>query len=357
MNRKPLIGVMLGWKVDPGVPKACALAAAHYGADLFQFYTSDVGEDSIIGMQLEGDRWIKKRFPYPDVIYDRTRRKGIRKFDAAYRKLEGIPISHTLRGFAMNKSKVYNLIRENKELKPYLIPFLTLKDVDRALAFVEKHQRIIFKPNGGTLGNKTMTLEQKGDVFELFDQQYLHRFSREQIPGILEMLVTKKYFAQKLIESVTPQGYPFHVRAHLSKNGENRWIVSYHSIGLSLTPHVRITNTALTYRATSTWEDFLMNQFGEKENGPTATRIDTFALQTAEYLEQAIGGGFHEVGLDMGIDPDGGIWIFEAGIGNTGTSYYHMQTALPAIAYVLHLLEQSKQDRPAACLVADSTPE
>ncbi|OWR29855.1 hypothetical protein CDO73_12270 [Saccharibacillus sp. O23] len=344
MNRKPLIGVMFGWKVEPEVATACAVAAAHYGADLFQFRTSDIGEDSIIGMQLEGDRWIKKRFPYPDVVYDKTRRKGVGKFDEAYRKLEGVPISHTLRGFSMNKSKVYNLIRENKELKPYLIPFLTLKDADRALAFVEKHRRVIFKPNGSAQGSKTMTLEQKGDVFELFDQEYLHRFSREQIQGILEMLVTKKYFAQKLIESVTPQGHPFHVRAHLSKNGENRWIVSYHSIGLSLTPHVRISNTPLTYRATSTWEDFLINQFNEKADGPTAARIDAFALKTVEYLEQAIDGQFHEVGLDMGIDPDGGIWIFEAGIGNTGTSYYQMQAALPAIAYVLYLLRQSRQD-------------
>ncbi|MEJ8304002.1 YheC/YheD family protein [Saccharibacillus sacchari] len=342
MNRKPLIGMMLGWKIPPDLPRACAVAAAYHGADFYYFRMSGIKENTIIGMKLENDEWVSGEFPYPDAIYDYTRRRGIALFAEAYRKLEGIPMGHTIKGRSMNKSKVYRIIQRNEQLSQSLIPYMTVKDSDSLMAFIERHEKVIFKTNGGYLGKNALTVELKNDVIELFDQQYLHRFSREDLPRLTEMLKAKKYFAQKMIHSVTPQGHPFHVRVHLSKNGQNRWTVAFHSIGLSLTPHVRVTNSESTYRGTSTWGDFLRNQFGEKEDGPLHLRIDDYALRMANYLEEASGGGFQEVALDLGLDDRKRIWLFEAGIGLPGTSYYQLQMALPAIAYTLYVLKKQR---------------
>lgn len=342
MNRKPLIGMMLGWKVGIDLLRACAVAAAYHGADFYYFYASDIGKDSIRGMKLENDEWISGEFPYPDAIYDYMRRRGIAKFEEAYRKLGDIPMGHTIKGRSMTKSKVYRMIKDDQELSRSLIPYMTVRDSESLMTFIERHGKVIFKTNGGYLGRNALTAELKNDVIELFDQQYVHRFAREDLPRLTEMLTAKRYFVQKMIHSVTPQGNPFHLRVHLSKNGQNRWTVAFHSIGLSLTRHVTVTNSERTYRGTSTWADFLRNQFGEKADGPMHRRIDEYSVRMAEYLEEAVGGGFQEIGLDLGIDEDNRFWLFEAGIGLPGTSYYQLQLALPAMAYTLYLLKQHR---------------
>lgn len=342
MDRKPLIGMMLGWKVEPALMRACAVAAAYHGADFYYFRASDIGEHTIVGMKLEHDEWVRGEFRYPDAVYDNTRRRGIARFEAAYRKLDGIPMGHTIAGRSMTKIKVYKLVERDPQLAQSLIPYKAVRESDArdVIDFIERHERVIFKTNGGYLGRNALTAEFVADGVELYDQQYKHRFSQEDLPRLIHMLAAKKYFVQKLIRSVTPQGHPFHVRLHLSKNGAGRWIVAFHSIGLSLTPHVKVTNTDLTYRGTSTWADFLANQFGEKENGPLHTRIDGYGLRMAEHLEKAAGGGFHEIGLDIGIDAERRFWLFEAGLGLPRTSYYQLQLALPAMAYTLRLLRQ-----------------
>ncbi|MCQ4088384.1 YheC/YheD family protein [Saccharibacillus sp. JS10] len=338
-EQKPLIAMMLGWEVGIDLLRACAVAAAYHGADFYYFRTSGIKEQSITGIKLENDQWIEGEFRYPDAIYDYTRRRGIANFEKAYSQIGHIPMGHTIKGRSMNKSKVYRIIQKSEALSRTLIPYMTVRDSESLLQFMEKHGKVIFKTNGGYLGRNALTAELKNDVIELFDQKYLHRFSLDDLPRLTEMLTSKRYFVQKMIHSVTPQNHPFHVRVHVCKNGENRWIVAFHSIGLSLTPHVKVTNSDSTYRGTSTWQDFLRNQFGEKENGAFHRRIDNYSVDLANYLEEATGGGFHEIGFDFGVDDQKRFWLFEAGIGLPGTSYYHLQMAMPAVAYTLSLLK------------------
>lgn len=343
MESRPLIGMMLGWKTRrPDLMRAFTLAAAYYGADLYHFRTSDVGKKTIRGTHLVDNEWVDAEFRYPDVIYDSTRRRGIAPHEEAYRKLGGIPMGHTLKGRAMNKVRVYNMIAKNKELSQALIPFQRMTDPQRVMKFLHEHPQIIFKPNGGYLGKGAITAEFKDDTLELFDQQYLHRLTSEQIPTFIEMLITQKYIVQKMIHSATAQGFPFHLRVHMSKNGHNEWVVAFKTPTMSLTPHVKITNSDETFKSTCTWRDFLKEQFGQKENGRMNRKIDSYSLQLSRYLDETIGGGFHEIGLDLGIDRDQNIWLFEAGIGLPRTSFFYMQLALPAVAYTLSLLHPSE---------------
>ncbi|CAM4058794.1 YheC/YheD family protein [Saccharibacillus endophyticus] len=341
MNQKPLIGMMLDWSMDVDFFRACAVAAAYYGADFYYFRISDIGDHSITGTKLENDEWISDEFPYPDAIYDYTRRREVPRFEEAYRKIGHIPMGHTIKGRSMTKSKVYRIIQKDKQLKQSLIPYMTVREAEDLFTFMQKHQKVIFKTNGGFAGQKILTAELKNDGIELFDQQYLHYFTKDDLSRLSEMLKSKRYFAQKLIHSVTPQGHPFHLRVHLSKNGKNRWVIAFRSISLSLNPHISITNSKHTYRGTSTWGAFLQNQYNEEENGPMQQMIDDYSLKMANYLEEATGGGFHEIALDLGTDERNRIWLFEAGIGLPGTLYHQLQMALPAMAYTLYLLKKA----------------
>lgn len=344
MEKRLSIGMMIGWKIRLDLPLACALTAHSQEIDFFYFYPSDVDEETrtIEGNAWDGTQWIQHTFPYPDVIYDRMRRKGSDQFGNIYEKLEGIPMTHTLRGRSIVKSKVYNWLRHDPNLKKSLIPFMTMKEPEKVIEFIHKHQRVILKADGGASAQNIFTVEVKEHGYEVFDQTYLHTMNDEQMLEVVTLLIESRYCAQKLIQSTTVQGFPFHIRVHVSKDGQGKWIVAFCSVSLSLNPTIKVTNSESTFRVTTTWTRFLNHQFGEQPGGKMDRKIHKYALEIAQYLEQQAGEGFHEIGLDIGIDQQNKIRLFEAGLGIPDTSFQNTELAQPAIAYCMYLARQAQ---------------
>ncbi len=338
-KRRVVIGLLIGWKVEPELLMANALVAASYEADLFYFYPRDIDEDNrrIHGFRLERGEWVKGEFAYPDVIYDRLRRRGIAKYDEVYHQLASVPFTHTLRGMSVHKTIAYNLLRKDDSLKANLIPFQTLRDASKALAFIYKHENVICKPDRSSSGRGAFTIQVNGHEFEVFDQQYMHRMNEEQILEFLQMLIVEKYCLQKLIVSVTKQGLPFHIRVHIAKNGQNEWIIAFCSVWISSEPQFKVTNSKHVFQVTTTWDRFVKHQFDEAVGGVTEQRIHRYALQLAAFMEQQLIGRLHEIGLDIGIDEEGRIHLFEVGAGLPSAMFEFVEMANPAIAYSLYV--------------------
>ncbi|MDN4619214.1 YheC/YheD family protein [Paenibacillus sp. PsM32] len=344
MEKRLSIGMMIGWKIRLDLPLACALIAHSQEVDFFYFYPAGVDEQTrtIEGQAWDGTQWITGTFAYPDVIYDRMRRKGSDQFGNIYEKLAGIPITHTLRGRSIVKTKVYNVLRGDANLKKSLIPFMTMRDPEKVIEFVHKHQRVIFKADGGASAQNMFTVEVKDDGYEVFDQTYLHTMNQEQMLEVVTVLIERRYCAQKLIQSTTVQEFPFFIRVHVSKDGQGQWMVAFCSVSLSLNPMIKVTNSESTFRVTTTWTRFLNHQFGEQPGGSMDRKIQAYAIEISQYLEQQWGTGFHEIGLDLGIDKQNKIRLFEAGLGIPDTSFHNIELAQPAIAYCQYLVRQSQ---------------
>jgi hypothetical protein len=343
MEKRLTIGMMIGWKIRLDLPLACALTAHSQHMNFFYFYPSGVDEQTrtIDGQAWDGKEWTTQTFPYPDVIYDRMRRKGSDQFGDIYEKLEGIPLTHTLKGRSIVKSKVYNLLRGDLSLKKSLIPFMTMREPEKVIGFIHKHQQVIFKADGGASAQNMFTVEVKENGYEVFDQTYLHTMNEEQMLEVVSLLIERKYCAQKLIKSTTVQDFPFFIRVHVSKDGQGKWMVAFCSVSLSLNPMIKVTNSESTFRVTTTWTRFLHHQFGEQPNGKMDRKIRAYAIEIAQYLEQQWGTGFHEIGLDLGIDQHNHIRLFEAGLGIPDTSFHNVELAQPAIAYCQYIANQA----------------
>ncbi|MFD1988423.1 YheC/YheD family protein [Paenibacillus nicotianae] len=344
MKKRLSIGMLIGWKVEPELCLASAMAASSQQADFFYFYPGDVKEATrtIRGKEWNGTKWVYNTFDYPDVVYDRMRRRGSDQFGNIYEKLAGIPMTHTLIGKSMYKTKVYNLLLDDPELQQIVIPFITMREPEQVIAFIHQHQPVVLKADRGAKGENTFTAEFKGDLLEVFDQTYIHQMDTEQTMALVKLLIERRYCAQKLVQSSTAiQDFPFYIRVHIAKNGKNEWIVAFCSAGISLKSNMKIVNSKKTLMVSTTWNRFLEHQFGEEVNGPMDQKIQNTALQLARYLEKKIGSGFHEIGLDIGIDEDRNIWLFEAGIGLPSTLFHYTELARPAIEYSLYLARQS----------------
>ncbi len=344
MEKRLSIGMLIGWKIEPELCIASAMAASSHQADFFYFYPGDVKEATrtIRGKKWNGTQWIWDTFDYPDVIYDRMRRRGSNQFGNIYEKLADIPMTHTLIGKSMYKTKVYNLLLKHPELKKIVIPFMTMREPNQVIEFIHQHQPVVLKADRGAKGENTFTVEVKEDLLEVFDQTYIHQMNSEQTIALVELLIERRYCVQKLVHSSTViQQLPYFVRVHIAKNGKNEWMVAFCSVSISLKSNMKIVNSKKTLMVSTTWNRFLEHQFGEEVDGAMDRKIKKTALQLARYIETQIGSGFHEIGLDIGIDEHRNILLFEAGIGLPSTLFHYTELARPAIEYSLYLARQS----------------
>jgi len=234
------VGMLAGWQLRPLFLECCHHAACARGARFFYFYPKGVDEEKrqISGFHWHNGRWEKALFPYPDVVYDRMKRRGHKKADPrVYEALAAIPFSHRLRFGAFNKVALYRHLLADDRLAAAVIPFTQLSSPDEAKAFLERYPKLIFKTSGGAHGERILLANraEADGSYEVFDQTFLHAMSRAELEELLPELGKHHYFAQQFIESKTREGRPFHIRVHLMKNGSGQWEVAHIFPSLSLT--------------------------------------------------------------------------------------------------------------------------
>ncbi|NOU79733.1 hypothetical protein GC101_12700 [Paenibacillus sp. LMG 31459] len=96
----------------------------------------------------------------------------------------------------------------------------------KALAFIEEHEQVMMKPDNRTLGNQILYVQRKDDLYEVYDQTYLHRLNTVEFSGLLESFEAHRFVIQKYTASLTQEGIPFHVRVHLMKDGAGQWAIA-----------------------------------------------------------------------------------------------------------------------------------
>lgn len=117
------------------------------------------------------------------------------------------------------------------------------------------------------------------------------------------------YLIQRGINLCTYQNRPFDFRVHLHKNQDNVWVVSCMAAKVagtgSVTTHVRTGGTVIP------GEELLQYLFGQQKE-LVSRRIREAAFRLATAIEEANQAPLGELGLDMGIDTHGQVWMFEA---------------------------------------------
>jgi hypothetical protein len=91
----------------------------------------------------------------------------------------------------------------------------------------------------------------------------------------------------------------------------------------------------------TSWDWFLKARSEPPERDELNARLRRSSLLSVSCLEQELGSGFHEAGLDFGIDDKGNIYIFEANLGNAAMYFHEFETAQYGISYALHLAAAS----------------
>ncbi|MCL6617547.1 MAG: YheC/YheD family protein, partial [Anoxybacillus ayderensis] len=258
-------------------------------------------------------RWV----PFPHVMYDRG---------ASFQSEQKSLVQHirtTMRNNAnikfineldyLGKWELYERLRDVPTVRHHLPETMKYKSFEDVLTMINQHNYVFVKSFYGSRAREVMSIMKRENVFEVMfiknDNLMVEQMNVEQLKQHIESFTKHKPFLiQQGILLMTFQQRPFDIRILMLKNGEGRWEPIYDLINLA-EEHSSITtvcdNRQYDFKAiySSLCETY--------RTVPSIAHLHTFAKHVCEAIEKKF-GHFAEIGLDVGIDKSGHIWLIEA---------------------------------------------
>ncbi|PWV90566.1 YheC/D-like protein [Paenibacillus cellulosilyticus] len=333
------------------------LRAGEKKAYLFAFTPRDVNwqQETINGYFLNGSGgWIRRVVPLPDVVYNRlpSRRAettaAIVNFRERFIK-RNIPFFNWT---FFNKSDVYKLLDNDVEALKHLPDSVSRPTPEKIKEMLEKHQFLYFKPTGGSLGIGIyrLTYHPKRGYFARYRKggsNVLLRFSN--FNSMMRMLQgnhgvsLSNYVSQQGIRLIEIDGCPIDFRFHMHKNINNEWVPA--GIGAKKAGRGSVTTHVKNGGSLMTPEQALSRVFGDRADD-VLEKAKRVAIKLSEAIERNYTHRLGELGLDLGIDKDGEVWMFEANSKPGRSIFKHpalKEQGRASLAYILdHCLYLSR---------------
>jgi len=361
----PLIGVL-----TDGTPRSSAapfaertafvkqlLQAGQKKAYLFAFTPRDINwqQEKINGWFLDGGGgWTRRVVPLPDVVYNRLPSRRAETGTAIVSLREKFirkKIPYFNWSF-LNKSDVYKLLDNDPEALRHLPESVNNPSPETIKELLEKHQFLYYKPTAGSLGAGIyrLTYHPRKGYFIRYRRNggnVLLRFNT--FPSLMKMLrgrhggTLSQYVVQQGIRLVEIDNCPIDFRFHMHKDGRNEWVVA--GIGAKKAGRGSVTTHIKNGGSLMTPEQALERTFGER-SGEVLREARSAAVKLSEAIERNYTHQLGELGLDIGIDRDGQVWMFEANAKPGRSIFKHpalKEQGRASIEYILdHCLYLSK---------------
>ncbi|WP_090115547.1 YheC/YheD family protein [Cohnella sp. OV330] len=326
----PLIGVLTDGDRSQTAPFGARtgfvkqlLAVGQKKAYFFAFTPKDINwqQETVHGWFLDGGGgWVRRVVPLPDVVYNRlpSRRAETGSYITSLREKfvrRHIPIFNWS---FFNKSDVYSLLDKDPEALAHLPESINNPTSEKIKELLEKHHFLYYKPTGGSLGMGIyrLTYHPKRGYFVRYRRgtsNVLLRFT--SFASLIRMLRARHgarlsgYVVQQGIRLIEIDHCPIDFRFHMHKNGDNRWVVA--GIGAKKAGRGSVTTHVKNGGQLMTPEQALSRTFGDRSSEVLQNAKDA-AVKLSEAIERNYSHTLGELGLDIGIDKDGDIWMFEA---------------------------------------------
>ncbi|WP_232698853.1 YheC/YheD family endospore coat-associated protein [Brevibacillus daliensis] len=254
----------------------------------------------------------------PDSLYDRIpSRAAEAKDDVQDFKIKLITETHVPifnLGF-FDKWGVHQRLSYMPEVTNYIPETHLAPTLDMLESMLEKYPMLYLKPKNGSLGYGIVKVQRLSNGFRVSYRMGGSNFSKtfaklaNLYRHIFRTRQVSNYLIQQGIQLCTYKGRPFDFRVHLHKNLDNNWVVSCMAAKVagvgSVTTHVRTGGFVIPGR--ELLETLFPDRFDELEE-----QIREASVRLAQSMELAYSTHLGELGLDMAIDLNGDIWMFEA---------------------------------------------
>ncbi|MFD1416305.1 YheC/YheD family protein [Oceanobacillus jeddahense] len=333
------IGMLTNFNQPTELAKMTSLVAKAYGMELIFMRPRDINieEKKVYGKVLVNNKWVVKKTDIPPFI-DAAPYCFTRKNKERMDFLRKTTFLSDNRRNVVTKEMLQNTLSKDEQFSHLMIPthkIKTFKDMDN---YLHDYQKVVLKPSGGMRGRGIYIIENKdNDLFTIgfnknkwdADLNALEEFFDNTVKG-------KNYILQKYVTSITPQGDPFDCRVHVEKDGTGKWAVAkiYVRIGIGQSVISNVNQGG----GISDPEEFLKANFnGQQEE--IYQNLLKLGTQISEKMEQLRGTHIMSLGLDIGIDTNGKLYLFEVNDGPS-TKAVISEVAFLRSNYYLYVLEK-----------------
>ena len=309
------------------------------GAEFCYFTARNINfsKRSIKGKYYEAGSWKEKIFPFPDVIINASSQDTPKQELAEMKLKEIVPFTNFPVG---TKTAVYRRIIEGECFRDHVIPYRFVRSNDDVYDFIKLYGKVILKPIRGHHGNNVISIEEKRDLYIVHEKTKIREYLPFEFDEYLNKLRSKKrILVQKFINCRLRTGEPYDFRMHLQKNRQGRWVVTI------IFPRVASMNKVITNLSQGSQmielPRFLINEFGNEAKN-IEKMLHDFSLNFIVHFESLYPYHFDELALDVGLDKDRKIWIYEVNW-RPGHVFIEVKTAKNAIDYAIFLAKQKKE--------------
>ncbi|NGQ97325.1 YheC/YheD family protein [Brevibacillus sp. SYP-B805] len=318
--KRPIIGI-LTWRrghtfAEPRYFRQLIRAGRRLGCTVFLFSPRDVhaARREVNGFVPNGrGGWSESSFPWPDVVIDRYRYSPTEAFRqyAAFRRKKLFRYANNR---LANKWKVHRLLMRDERMHRWL-PESRRYDADQLRRMAARYPVLYVKPVNGTGGRGILRIERNQDGYLLLgrDRERAKRAVRLRrltaLTRHVDRWVNKGFFMiqQGLRLQLIPQR-AVDMRLLIQKDETGQWQITGHGIRIG-GERSATSNLHGGGRAADSGR-FLQARFGAEKTQAILAECEALAFQTAETVEHHF-GRMLELGLDIGIDEDGRVWLIE----------------------------------------------
>ena len=268
------------------------------------------------------DIWVQDKYPFPNLIYNRIPLREDELLPEVRRKIAACLKRSDVQLFNpkfFNKWSLFKWLRQSRITKPYIPDTSRMLTVSGLGKMMLQHKFLYLKPVSGKAGKGIMT------IHLLPDKTLPYRLKIQGNKGsityncgtigklwarIKKECSSEHYIAQQGIQLAAYNDRSFDLRALIQKNQRGQWDIS--GIGARIAGSRSITTHVPRGGSIEDPEKLLVSVFGPEEANKLLLKARSTALIIARQIEQGSKRDLAEMSMDLGIDPTGNVWFFEA---------------------------------------------
>jgi len=327
-----LYGIMANVKVENGQVvgqqeqtfRHLLHAADNLGMFGYVFSPLEIEWDTytVTGYRLDsGGNWKSLQMPLPDVMYDQIITRTFQNREdvkVAVERLHTLLAPRYFNPGYFDKWQVQQWLASDEITKQYVPETILFESVETAAPFLYRFPDVYIKPSHGSLGVRIIRARRRGDG-QVYYQDKLQNGSLQQgTLGSVSVFLKKfekrfrrgMYVIQETLNLMTWQERPFDIRLVLQKDGNGQWRRT--KTFCRVAQAGEITSNLSTGGDAITVRQLLQEVLPDSKQVETVMKeIRKVAADIPVVIEREVGSALGELGLDLGLDTRGRVWVIE----------------------------------------------
>lgn len=270
--------------------------------------------------EIDASLWKAVKMPLPDVIYDRIPSRSIEaRFEVqeARSKLRNLGLT-CFNPMFLDKWETHAALRNIPDVAGYLPPTRLIEHPENLTEFLNKYKSVFLKPSSGSLGRRIIKINTEVNgysyVYRSRDKQTVHGIvsdCQSLLTQLKPIMGKRSYIAQKDANLALYENCTFDIRVLIQKDRFGNWRRTKIYVRAAAPDSFlsNLSDGARPQPINAVLQKVFNTTFIDKDGLGEDIRTAVNKIPCA--LESATGMKWAELGIDLGLDTQGRVWLIE----------------------------------------------